>query len=359
VLQRHRVVEDFYQGYANWIAHRERANEGHAAMVARDAARWPFQPTFSILMPVYQPPATFFHEAVQSVRAQRYAQWQLCLVDDGSQDRRHVEDMRRWSREEPRIVVTEREANGGIAAASNEALVNASGDFCVFSTRTTLAPDALLWIAQRIARAPAGADGVWRRGLHRRVGPAHASDAQARLGSGMATQHQLRAAPRGRADGVPAPDRWPAAGTRRRAGLGSLAADREEAPIDAIEHVPQILYHWRVHAGSTAAGINEKSGIVAAQKRALADTLARRKQDATLELTPGGWRVRYALPSPAPLASLVIATRDHPRLLAMCVKGLRERTDYANWQAVVVDNGTVDAEAVALLRELARDLASR
>jgi hypothetical protein len=104
---------------------------------------------------------------------------------------------------------------------------------------------------------------------------------------------------------------------------------------DAIEHVPHILYHWREHPGSTAAGVYEKAGITGAQERALRDSLARRGETANVEMTAGGWRIAYPLPVTAPLVSIVIPTRDHEELLRRCIAGLRDRTDYPNWQAVL------------------------
>jgi GT2 family glycosyltransferase len=63
----------------------------------------------------------------------------------------------------------------------------------------------------------------------------------------------------------------------------------------------------------------------------------------------------YPLPVTAPLVSIVIPTRDHEELLRRCIAGLRERTDYPNWQAVIVDNGSTDQEALQFMRSLESD----
>src|SRR5205085_7359467 len=70
----------------------------------------------------------------------------------------------------------------------------------------------------------------------------------------------------------------------------------EVTRAENIEHIPHVLYHWREQPGSTAAVIYEKQGVVAAQERALRDTLKRRGDKADVLATAGGWRIAHALP---------------------------------------------------------------
>lgn len=44
-----------------------------------------------------------------------------------------------------------------------------------------------------------------------------------------------------------------------------------------------------------------------------------------------------------PLVSVVILSKDHPDVLELCLKSLRERTDYKNLELIVVDNGSNEA----------------
>jgi hypothetical protein len=128
----------------------------------------------------------------------------------------------------------------------------------------------------------------------------------------------------------------------------------ERADPSTVEHVAHVLYHWRVHPGSTAAGIYEKPGVVAAQERCLRESILRRGETASVAAASGGWRINYALTQP-PLASLVIPTRDRVDMLRLCIEGLRTRTDYAHWEAIIVDNGSTEPEALHLLASLASD----
>ena len=53
----------------------------------RDKARtFASQPLISIITPVFDTPVSRLEEAVQSVLAQAYENWELLLIDDGSTD---------------------------------------------------------------------------------------------------------------------------------------------------------------------------------------------------------------------------------------------------------------------------------
>ena len=56
-----------------------------------------------------------------------------------------------------------------------------------------------------------------------------------------------------------------------------------------------------------------------------------------------------------PEVTVVIPTRDHAGYLKPCIDGLKSATDYPNFKVVVVDNGSVEGDAVAFLGALEKD----
>jgi len=60
-----------------------------------------------------------------------------------------------------------------------------------------------------------------------------------------------------------------------------------------------------------------------------------------------------ALPSPLPRVEVIIPTRDRPDLLEACITTLREQTDYPDFGVTIIDNGSQDARALALLDQYA------
>ena len=120
-----------------------------------------------------------------------------------------------------------------------------------------------------------------------------------------------------------------------------VAATRPER----IVHIPAVLCHRRAPPAPSAA-------MCRAAEAAL------RRQGVSAHAVPAGDminRVVFPLPRPAPLVSVIIPTRDHADLLGTCTDALLRRTDYPALEVLIVDNGSTEADARALLDRLAMD----
>src|ERR1043165_2975612 len=75
-----------------------------------------------------------------------------------------------------------------------------------------------------------------------------------------------------------------------------------------IVHIPRVLYHWRIHAGSTSSGASAKSYALQAGQRAINEHLQRRGSRGIVEplYDVRMYRVRYPLPELQPKVSLII-----------------------------------------------------
>src|SRR3546814_7224763 len=82
---------------------------------------------FSILLPIYQTPERWLRRCIESVLAQVYPNWQLCIVDDASPNVRAMEIVDEYARGDRRIVFMRRDVHGHISEDSNRALAMASG----------------------------------------------------------------------------------------------------------------------------------------------------------------------------------------------------------------------------------------
>src|SRR4051794_34440873 len=112
-------------------------------------------PLFSIVTPVFNTPADVLEAMLGSVRAQSFEDWELCLVDDCSSEPHVIQMLERAQGEEPRVKVARREENGGIVAASNDALAIAEGEFvALLDHDDELHPKALERVAAAIAASP-------------------------------------------------------------------------------------------------------------------------------------------------------------------------------------------------------------
>src|SRR4051812_31356060 len=84
-------------------------------------------PLVSIVMPNYNG-ARWLDDAIGSIIAQRYPEWELIAVDDGSSDD-SLERLRRWEATGIRITVIALSENRGIGEARNAGIEHARGDF--------------------------------------------------------------------------------------------------------------------------------------------------------------------------------------------------------------------------------------
>ena len=231
-----------------------------------------------------------------------------------------------------RIKVTFRQQNGHISAATNSAFELAEGDWiALLDHDDVLRPHALAEVALEIARHPdaeliySDEDKLDARG--KRYDPYFKPDFSREL---FRSQNYLNHLTVHRAANIRAVGGW-------RTGFeGSQDYDislRILERIDArnIRHIPKVLYHWRAVEGSTAASGGEKSYAYDAGMRALKEHVARSGLAATVEAAPDTpfYRLRFAVPDPAPLVSLIIPTRDKVELLRGCIGSILEKTTYA------------------------------
>src|SRR3954470_7318639 len=110
----------------------------------------PHPPLISVVMPTYDTDPRHLREAIASVRAQSYPNWELCIADDGSRRADTRRTLTRAVSRGGRITARLLDRNAGISAATNAALDLCRGELIAFLDHDDrLAPEALL----RVARA--------------------------------------------------------------------------------------------------------------------------------------------------------------------------------------------------------------
>jgi O-antigen biosynthesis protein len=346
---RDHVALDLIQ-YARWI----RTHEPKPADLAKQrTTTFARRPTISVIVPVYNTPPAFIDEMVQSVLAQTYPHWELCLAD-GASPAPHVRPvLERYAAEDPRIHVTFLAANDGIAGNTNAALELARGEYvALLDHDDTLAPFALYEVVRAINDRP-DADLIYSDEdkldeTGRRVDPCFKPDwSPDTLRSHNYVCHML----------VLRRDLMTRLGGIRPGFDGAQDYDlvlRASEQARRIVHVPQVLYHWRMHPQSTAANTDSKRYLVEAGRRALAEHLERMRTPASVAegTIPGTYRVVYHLPR-QPLVSVLVPNRDAVQMLARCLDSIA-RSSYANYEVLVLENFSEQAETFAYYRQLER-----
>ena len=302
---------------------------------------------FSIVVPVFNTPPGLLGKLMQSVLAQWYPHWELVLVDDASTSPSLAQELGEIN--DSRVHIVRLEHNQGISEATNAGVAAATGEYIVFADHDDLLTvDALYAMAHSLQNAAADflysdEDKLDEQG--RFVQPHFKPDwSPDTMMSTMFTGH-LSAVRKSL--------------FKRLGGLRSEVNGCQDwdfvlrlAEItDKINHIPKVLYHWRIIPQSIAADIAAKPYVLAASQKVRADALARRALQGTVETVreaAGYFRVNYH-PKGEPLVSIIIPTRDNPKVLARCVDSIERRSSYRRYEIIVLDNGSQKPATLELL----------
>lgn len=308
-----------------------------AALEAVEAL--PSRPLISLVLPTYKTEPRYLREAVESVRAQQYPEWELVIVDDGSGQPELEREIAALAAADSRIKFKLMEANGGISAASNAGLELCGGEFVGFLDHDDkLTPNALLAVAQALSADPeldvvySDSDKITIANV--RADPFLKPDWSPVYALGaMYIGHLLvvRLAVAEAAGGFDS-----AYDTIQDFEFMLRLSER----TDRIHHIPQILYHWRAIPGSIAAGTDQKAGVEELQPRAVSAHLER--------IGAGARAVPHAtIPHRAVLAplngsppsakvSVVIAAGRERRDLERLLGSLFANTSHPDFEVIVV-----------------------
>lgn len=348
------------QHYARWVRECDTLSDEDRALIRDHIDRLARRPLLSVVMPVYNTPAGVLWEAIDSVRNQLYPDWELCIADDASTAAEVGEVIEAAAAFDPRIRWIRRETNGHIAAASNTALGLAQGEFVVLLDHDDRLSDRALYEVAVVLNDHPDADIIF-------------SDEDRFDDNGR--RHSPYFKPGWDPDLILGQNCVSHLGAYRRALLEQIGGFRigfegsqdhdlvlraAAATQDArIHHIPAVLYHWRLR-GDASFSDTQLARCVDASQRAVRDHLAQLQGGQGAEVLPNPaqpsyHRIRWALPETPPKVSIIVPTRNRAELLTRCAAGVLERTDYPDFEMIIVDNGSDEPAALEALRELARD----
>lgn len=311
----------------------------------------PYEPKISILVPVYRTPMQYLTEMIDSVRGQSYSNWELCIADASMNDEL-TECLSRYAAEDERIRFVSLEENGGIAENTNAAANLAGGEFIgLLDHDDLLAPEALYEVV--FALQDKMTDVVYTdedkismdssRYFDPNLKPDFSPDL---LRSHNYITHFF----------VVKKELFERVGRFRKEFDGAQDYDlilRCTELAANIRHVPKILYHWRMHANSTAENPESKLYAYEAGRHAIEEHLKRCGRKGTVEIMPlwGMNHVRYETTGD-PLVSIVIPNMDHTKDLDRCVRSILKKNTYPNVEILIVENNSREKETFAYYKKL-------
>lgn len=287
---------------------------------------------------------------LDSVLAQVWEQWELCIVVEASCTSSESALLAEYAARDGRVSVCRQ----GPDQDDGQLLSSVRGGLlALLDPQGVLRPQALLRVAEAAAADPELAivysdeDEIDDSGLRSR--PDFKPDWNPDLLYGMDYVGHLVAF---RTALVQDDEGTRAAFVGGRGGEVVMRCSGRVAPRQ-IHHLPEILYHG---PGVIPAGEESHAATAAAGMRARVEQLRHIGSTGTVEtvdVASGLHRVRWPLPQPAPKISLIIPTRDRTALLQRCMESILAKTTYPDFEVVVVDNGSRERAALRYLERLA------
>ena len=262
--------------YQRWL----KSNAPENSLSGINVAELAVKPFFSIVIPTYNSRPELFTALIESIEAQTYTLFEVCISDDGSKDGEFKNRLKELARrKDDKYKVTFSKTNQGIASNTNRAIASVKGDFIVFVDHDDLIePYALAFLAEYINNkhdtdivySDHDLSDVQGNRYNPRLQPGYCPDM---LTSHMYCPHLL------------------AVRTRLVKTIGAFDPAMDGAQdfdflLRAVErarhvgHIPMILYTWRSVDGSAAFDAAEKPYAFEAGRRALENAMKRRDEDA-------------------------------------------------------------------------------
>ena len=313
----------------------------------------------SVLTPLWNTPENFLREMIESVQAQTYQNWELCLADGSDDAHAYVGEIcREYAKKDRRIVYKKLEKNGGIAENTNRCLEMATGEYVAPFDHDDLLHPCVLYEYVKVINEK-DADYIYCDEATFKNGDVNQ----------MITMHFK---PDYAIDNLRANnyichfsmfDKKLLEGTElyRTKFDGSQDHDMILRLTDKarnVVHVPKLLYYWRQHAGSVSSGVEAKPYVVESARGAVADHL-RRHGFSNFKITSTRafetiFKITYEIIG-EPKISIIIPNKDHVEDLKRCITSIIEKSTYDNYEIIVVENNSETREIFAYYEELANN----
>ncbi len=331
-------IENILNDYQKWIQKNENWDE---RKIKKEIKDFKYKPKISIITPVYNIDLKWLDKCIQSVKNQFYENWELCLHDDASTKKETIRCLKKWEKQDKRIKISYGKVNQHISGASNEALKLATGEFiALLDDDDEFSSNALYENVKLLNKHPeadfiySDEDKITEDG--KREEPFFKPDWSPDLFLSMNYICHLGIYRKSIIDKI---------GGFRKGYEGSQDYDLvlrfiEKTTPEKIFHIPKILYHWRKIEGSAANSVDSKNYAYVAAKKALRDYVRRNNIIGEVEngYNIGTYRIRRKIINTEPKISIIIPFRDQVKILKKCVGSILNKTEYDNFEIILVDN---------------------
>ena len=338
--------------YQKWII---RHLPGNKELEKQRREKFDYQPKISIVVPLYKTPEKYLLQLVESVKAQTYPNWELCLSDGSGENSPLTSFLKSLEAGDERIKVAYNEQALQISENTNAGIEIATGAYIAFADHDDeLTPHALFECVKalnkdrKIRLIYSDEDKMSMDG-HKFFQPHFKPDYNPDLLCTVNYICHLFVVQREILDQV---------GTFRKEFDGAQDYDFIFRCVEAVDpseiyHVTKILYHWRCHEDSTAENPESKTYAFEAGKRAIEEHYHRTGIRAEVYQGEflGLYRTRF-IRDYDPLISIIIPNKDHIEDLKRCMDSIDQKSSYKNYEYIIVENNSTDEKTFQYYKNL-------
>lgn len=340
--------------YESWVKNNTLTEE-ILSQLKQEAMKFTYQPKISIVMPVWNVEQKWLDRAIETLKSQVYTNWELCIADDCSTKEYIRPYLAKLAEDDARIKICYREKNGNISAATNSAFELVTGEYILLMDNDDeLEANALFEVVKVLQNSKADIiysddDKIDEKG--NRYAPQFKPDwSPELLLSFMYFSHLF----------CMKTELYRKVGGCRVGFEGCQDYDlalRVSEISEQIIHIPKVLYHWRSLEGSTALDGNAKPEAFERGIRAVQEAIDRRgikgkvnRPDFALKNHLGIFELEFS--NEGPKVSIIIPTKNRKDLLKRCIDSIVERTEYKNYEIVVINNESDEKETLGYLESI-------
>lgn len=309
-----------------------------------------YNPLISILIPVYNVDKNVFVECIESILNQSYQNFEICLCDDCSTKQETKDILKYYETKDSRIKIHYRNENGHISNATNDALNMASGEFVGLVDNDDVLTQNALYENVKALNANKELDFIYSdedkldtkgNRCDPNFKPDYSPDSLMSLNY-ICHFSVLRTSIVREIGGF-------SVGLEGAQDHDLFLRFVEKTTPERIHHIPKVLYHWRMVEGSTSMTIENKEYAMEKGKMAIENAIQRRGLKGYVEkdVVSTYYRVHYEMEK-EPSVSIIVPTRDYADITEACLKSVFEKTEYTNYEVILVDNNSVKEETFDL-----------
>ena len=340
--------------YGEWYSLTKPTNE---ELERQRTEKFEFMPKFSIVIPAYKTPEKYLKEMLDSILAQTYENWEVCVADGSPAGEGIERVLSRYAERDRRFKYVILGENKGISGNTNAAMDMADGDFIVLADHDdTMTPDALYECAKVINEHPE-CDVIYSDEDKMDMDGGALFDPHFKpdfnidlLCSVNYICHLF----------VASHDLVARVGGFRQEFDGAQDYDfifRCAEAAAEIRHIPKVLYHWRCHKDSTASNPQSKLYAFEAGSRAIMAHYERvgiEAEKVEKGVDYGIYHSTYKIQG-NPLVSIIIPNKDHHQDLDLCLRSIEERATYRNVEFVIIENNSTKPETFEYYEKIQKE----